>query len=134
RNQHHPLQRDSETLYLAGLDDVWCGKHDLEAALNGIPPGQAVIALVHEPDYADTVANDSRIILQLSGHSHGGQVCTPGGGGIWYPTWGRKYPRGLYAIKNMTLYTNRGVGMVGWQLRFSCRPEITLHKLTNAHG
>lgn len=131
-NQHYPIRRDGQTLYLAGVDDVWCGKHDLAATLNGIPADAAIVALVHEPDYADSVARDPRVILQLSGHSHGGQVCVPCGGGIWYPSWARKYPRGLYTIGDMTLYTNCGVGMVGWQARFACRPEVTLHTLKPA--
>ena len=131
-NQHHPLQRDGQSLYLAGIDDVWCGKHDLAATLNGIPADAAIVALVHEPDYADTVANDPRVLLQLSGHSHGGQVRAPFCGGIWYPPWARKYPSGLYDINGMKLYTNRGVGMVSWQMRFACRPEVTVFTLKPA--
>ncbi len=125
-NQHTTIRRDGQTLYLAGIDDVWCGKQDLAATLRGIPADGAIIALVHEPDFADAVANHPRVLLQLSGHSHGGQVCVPfGGGGVWYPSWARKYPRGLYTIRDLTLYTNRGVGLVSWQLRFACRPEIS---------
>lgn len=131
-NRHHVLQRDGQSLYLVGLDDVWCNKHDLARALTGIPPSAAVVALVHEPDYADTVANDPRVILQFSGHSHGGQVRVPFGGGVWYPPWARKYPCGLYHIRDLTLYTNRGVGMVSWQLRLACRPEVTLFRLLPA--
>ena len=128
-NQHYPIQRDGQTLYLAGIDDVWCDKHDLAAAVRGIPADAAIVALVHEPDYADIVANDPRVLLQLSGHSHGGQVCAPFCRGVWNPPWARKYPRGQYIIRDLTLYTNRGVGLVSWQLRFACRPEVTLHRL-----
>ncbi len=129
-NQHVTLSRGGRTLYLAGLDDVWMGKHDLAAALSGIPANGFVIALVHEPDYADFVANDSRVVLQLSGHAHGGQVRVPFYGHVWCPPWGRKYPGGLFRINDLTLYTNRGVGMVSWQVRFACRPEVTLFTLT----
>jgi predicted MPP superfamily phosphohydrolase len=131
-NEHHLIRRDGQALYLAGVDDVMCGKNDLAAALTGIPADAAVVALVHEPDYADFVAIDPRVLLQLSGHSHGGQVCVPLCGGIWYPPWARKYPSGLYTIRDMTLYTSRGIGMVGWQLRLYCRPEVTLHTLKPA--
>jgi predicted MPP superfamily phosphohydrolase len=129
-NRNVPLKRDGQTLHLAGVDDVWCGKHDLTAALAGIPARSAVIALVHEPDFADTLAGDARVLLQLSGHSHGGQVRVPFCGGIWYPPWARKYPRGLYAIRDLTLYTNRGIGMVSRPIRFACRPEITFLTLS----
>ncbi len=132
-NRSHPLQRDGQTLYLAGVDDVWCGKHDLTRTLAGIPPVAAVVALVHEPDYADVVANDARVILQLSGHSHGGQVRVPFVGGIWYPPWARKYPCGIYHLGDLALYTNRGVGMASWQVRFACRPEVTLVTLKSAN-
>jgi predicted MPP superfamily phosphohydrolase len=131
-NQHQSWRLGSQSLYLAGLDDVMCGKHDLTQALQGIPPDAAVIVLVHEPDYADTVARDSRVLLQLSGHSHGGQVRVPFCGGVWYPPLARKYPMGLYTIDDLTLYTNRGAGIVSWQARFACRPEVTLHTLQPA--
>jgi uncharacterized protein len=125
-NEHLSWQRGGQTLYLAGVDDVWCGKNDLRGALHGIPADAAVVALVHEPDYADIVAQDSRVILQLSGHSHGGQVCLPFYGGLHFPKWAKKYTSGLYQIGDLTLYTNRGIGMVVWPIRFACRPEVTL--------
>lgn len=131
-NRHETLHRGGQSLVLAGVDDVWCSKQDLRAALAGLPASAAVVALVHEPDYADTVARDSRILLQLSGHAHGGQVCVPWYGHVYCPPWGRKYSNGLYEIGDLTLYTNRGVGMVSWQVRFACRPEITRFTLTPA--
>jgi predicted MPP superfamily phosphohydrolase len=131
-NQHETFRRGGQSLYLGGVDDVWCQKQDLRAALAGIPASGAVVALVHEPDYADSVARDSRVLLQLSGHAHGGQLCVPWYGHVYCPPWGRKYSCGLYQIGDLTLYTNRGVGMVSWQVRFACRPEITHFTLTPA--
>jgi uncharacterized protein len=131
-NEHVALQSDGQTLYLAGVDDVWNGKDDFPASLNGIPADSAVITLVHVPDFADVVANDPRVILQLSGHTHGGQVRLPFYGGVYFPTWGRKYTMGLYQIRDLTLYTNRSIGMVGTPVRFICRPEATLFTLQPA--
>jgi uncharacterized protein len=131
-NEHLTWRRGSQTLYLAGVDDVWCGKNDLEFALHGIPADAAVVALVHEPDFADIVARDSRVVLQLSGHSHGGQVCVPYYGGLLFPNWAKKYTSGLYRIGDLALYTNRGIGMVGLPIRFACRPEVTLFTLKPA--
>jgi predicted MPP superfamily phosphohydrolase len=128
-NQHHVIRRGAQALYIAGIDDVWCAKHDLDAALHGIPADGAAIALVHEPDFADTVANDPRVLLQLSGHTHGGQVRVPFCGGLHFPPFGNKYTMGLYQINDMTLYTNRGLGMINRPLRFACRPEVTLFRL-----
>jgi predicted MPP superfamily phosphohydrolase len=73
------------------------------------------------------------VILQLSGHSHGGQICLPFYGALHCPRWGRKYTGGLYQIQDLTLYTNRGIGMVGLPFRFACRPEITHFTLKPAN-
>jgi predicted MPP superfamily phosphohydrolase len=133
-NEHISWSRGSQKLYLAGVDDVWEGKNDLQQTLAGIPADAAIVALVHEPDFADIVARDSRVLLQLSGHSHGGQICLPFYGGLHFPSWGKKYTSGVYHIDNLTLYTNRGIGMVMLPIRFACRPEVTLHRLLPASG
>ncbi len=134
QNRNVPLRRGGQTLYLAGIDDVWVARHDLPAALDDVPMSAKAILLAHEPDYADLAAHDQRVLLQLSGHSHGGQVCLPGYGGIVFPPWARKYSRGCYTVGRMTVYTNRGLGMVSLPLRFACRPEITLLTLRPERG
>jgi uncharacterized protein len=113
-------------IYLAGLDDGWSGQPDLPRALEGAPPDVPVILLMHEPDFADEYAQDGRIALQLSGHSHGGQVRIPLVGAPILPPYGQKYSNGLYHIGTMWLYTNRGIGVIGPPVRFNCRPEITI--------
>ncbi|MBL8093094.1 MAG: metallophosphoesterase, partial [Anaerolineales bacterium] len=120
------LSRGSDRLHLAGVDDIWEGRHDLSAALASIPAQAGVILLAHEPDYADTVAADGRVDLMLSGHSHGGQVRMPFRGAPILPQWGRKYPAGWYTIQGLQLYTNRGLGTSEIAVRFNCPPEITL--------
>jgi predicted MPP superfamily phosphohydrolase len=103
--------------------------HQLTTSL----PGEgAAILLVHEPDFADVAAYNQRIDLQLSGHSHGGQVRIPFYGPLILPALSRTYPKGLYSISNMLLYTNRGLGMLPPQLRFGCRPEIAVMDLVVA--
>jgi uncharacterized protein len=126
RNANTTFERDGAVLHVAGVDDIWENKQDLEAALNGIPQDAAVLMLAHEPDYADTVREDGRVGLQLSGHSHGGQVRLPLIGAPMLPWLGEKYSMGLYDVDGMAVYTNRGVGMVGPYVRFGCPPEITL--------
>ncbi len=118
-------------IYLAGLDDLWSGQADLTAALAQAPANVPTILLVHEPDFADTVAKDGRVSLQLSGHSHGGQVRLPGIGAPILPYLGRKYDQGLYNVNNMWLYTNRGIGLGRIPLRINCPPEITEFTLTS---
>jgi len=71
------------------------GKPNLNAALDGIPNGEAVILLAHNPDYAET-NSDPRVGLVLSGHTHGGQAYVPGCGAAWMPSkYGAKYRSGL---------------------------------------
>jgi uncharacterized protein len=124
-NQHVRIQRGDESLYLAGVDDIWEKQHDLHAALRDIPEAACTILLAHEPDYADEVAADGRVALQLSGHSHGGQVRFPLRGAVALPHLGRKYDIGAYTIGDLQLYVNRGIGMTAVPLRFGCPPEIT---------
>jgi predicted MPP superfamily phosphohydrolase len=119
------LSAGREQLYLAGVDDCWSGAPDLDMALDGVVAGVPVVLLAHEPDFADTFALDGRVALQLSGHSHGGQVRLPGIGALVLPTYGEKYDAGLNKAADMWVYTTRGIGVIGPPVRFNCPPEIT---------
>ena len=130
RNENRLIEFGGTGFWLAGVDDVWEEKHDLEAALLGVGDDLPVILLAHEPDYADEVERTGRVDLQLSGHSHGGQVRLPYFGAIALPYLARKYPYGLYQLGSTTLYTNRGVGLLAPPVRFNCRPEKTLFELS----
>jgi predicted MPP superfamily phosphohydrolase len=129
-NHGVPISAGGGTLYLAGVDDVWAGRPDPKRALEGNGRGHPTLLLAHEPDYADKVSADPRIKLQLSGHTHGGQVRIPMIGALRLPSWGRKYQEGLYRVKDMHVYTTRGIGLVGVPFRVNCPPEITLLTLT----
>jgi predicted MPP superfamily phosphohydrolase len=127
-NEHRWLRVGGTVLWLVGIEDVWSGKPDLEVALDGVPQGAPTVLLAHEPDFADQAAGQN-ITLQLSGHSHGGQVRLPFVGALILPYLARKYPYGLRRVGEMWLYTNRGVGLIAPPVRFLCRPEITLLRL-----
>jgi len=129
KNDVYRLERNGESLYIAGLDDISEGEHRLEEVEAKLPYGANTILLAHEPDYAEQTAITGKFLLQLSGHSHGGQVVIPFVGPPVLPRWGRRYPAGLYQLGNMYLYTNRGVGMTSPFVRFNCRPEITVFTL-----
>ena len=124
-NQGVPITEGSSQLYLAGLDDGWSGQPDLEAALSDAPPKAPVILLYHEPDLADEVSLDGRVSLQLAGHSHGGQVRLPIVGAPLLPYLAWKYDMGLYRLRDLWLYTTRGVGVTNVPVRYNCPPEIT---------
>jgi uncharacterized protein len=124
-NERIAIKRGGEMLHITGIDDVWEHMHNLPKTLDGLPDRAAVIALVHEPDYADQVMGRGQVGLQLSGHSHGGQVRVPGIGALQLPYLSKKYDMGLFNLDGMALYVNRGLGMVRPHVRFNCRPEIT---------
>ena len=132
RNANGALLRSGQRLWIAGVDDVLTHYHDLPRALQGIPEGAATILLAHEPDFADKAAKDARVSLQLSGHSHGGQINLPYLTGLALPRLARKYVRGLHHVGDLWLYTNRGLGTTGLPLRLNSRPEVTLFTLTTA--
>jgi predicted MPP superfamily phosphohydrolase len=124
-NRALPLERGKARIWLAGVDDVLEGRPDLGATLTKIPSGEATILLAHEPDFADEVMF-APIDLHLAGHSHGGQIWVPGIGAPWLPQLARKYPRGLYQLGKLTLYTNLGIGTIRVPVRLNCPPEVTL--------
>ena len=124
KNSCVPIERDGARFWLAGIDDALEGQPDLGAAIKKIPQGEPIILLAHEPDFADEAAL-TPVDLQLSGHSHGGQIWIPGIGAPWLPSLARNYPRGFYKIENMVLYTNIGIGTIRAPIRINCIPEVT---------
>ncbi|MEC5426016.1 metallophosphoesterase [Virgibacillus sp. C22-A2] len=125
KNNHTTIELDSERIVLAGIDDVMLGQPDIEAALDNVNPDLFTILLAHEPDIADTAVNFS-VDVQLSGHSHGGQVRFPFVGHLYTPAYAEKYVQGKYELggEKLTLYVNRGIGTTRLPYRFLCKPEI----------
>lgn len=123
-NQSAPIEANGARFWLGGVNDVLGHTADLDATLQTAPRNEATILLAHEPDYADHVARHS-VDLQLSGHSHGGQVRVPFVRPLYLPDMAKKYVWGLYKIGGLTLYTNPGLGTVGLPVRWNCPPEIT---------
>ena len=128
RNRAMPLEQGGSRIWLCGMDSVMDHKPAINQCLSGVPSQELVILLIHEPDFADKAAQHS-VDLQLSGHSHGGQVWLPGIGAPWLPRLARKYPRGLHRIGSLTLYTNAGLGTIRLPVRWNCPPEVTLFTL-----
>ncbi|HSK88157.1 MAG TPA: metallophosphoesterase [Anaerolineales bacterium] len=123
------LRRGNDNLHLCGVDDVWDGDVRLEDVIARLEDDNVAILLAHEPDYADVSAVTGKFDLQVSGHTQGGQVVIPFLGPPILPYLGQKYHTGLYKVRNMFQYTNRGVGMNRLAVRFNCRPEITIFVL-----
>jgi uncharacterized protein len=130
-NSATPIEANGSRFWLAGVNDVMSQTADLHTALSGVPSDEPTVMLVHEPDFADHVARHA-VDLQLSGHSHGGQVRFPFLPPIYLPHLAKKYYQGLYKIGDLTLYTNRGLGTIVVPVRLNCPPEITWITLRRA--
>jgi uncharacterized protein len=125
-NSVYSIDRDRHKLNIAGVDDVYFQRADLPLTISQLPTTGTNILLAHEPDFVDTAAITNRFGLQLSGHSHGGQIVIP-----FLPRvkaeLAKKYTNGLYKVDRMQLYVSSGVGTTGLpQARLNCRPEIAI--------
>ncbi|MDZ5470594.1 metallophosphoesterase [Bacillus sp. 31A1R] len=126
---------DNERIYIAGIDDAMLGKPNIREIAEKIPENSYKILLSHAPDLADDAVNFG-FQLQLSGHSHGGQIQIPFLGVLVKPPYAEKYYEGFYQIKgkqDLTLYVNRGLGTTRLPFRFLSRPELTVFTLNNGH-
>jgi predicted MPP superfamily phosphohydrolase len=109
---------------LVGVDDLRAVSHGragprLDRALSMVPPGLARILLSHQPQTVERWAG--QIALQLSGHTHGGQI-NPG----FRPAdFVLRYVAGRYSVGGTTLYVNSGFGTVGPPSRVGAPPEVT---------
>jgi len=124
-NQSTRLNLGGERLDLVGTDSIWSGHLDADRAFAGTRP-EHTIALVHEPDPFEELG--ARSILQVSGHTHGGQCRVPLIGyapvGVRY---GRKFIYGDFSqADGGRLFVSRGLGTVGLRVRFACVPEIAV--------
>lgn len=122
------VETDRGALWIVGIDDGLIGVPDLDAAFSKVSSDSAAICLWHEPDRIEESAPYGAF-LQLSGHSHGGQVRLPGIGPIAAPQLGKHYPLGRYAIGDGELYVSSGLGMYRPPIRFNCPPELTIVRL-----
>lgn len=129
------IKINNDTLQIIGLSCSHKPHQDfpmLKNLVNGIKTGFRIL-LHHSPDIAPN-ARDLDIDMQLSGHTHGGQVCFPLIGPIFTGSlYGLAFKSGRYFMNGMTLYITRGLGLEGLsapRVRFLCPPEIVLWEIT----
>ena len=125
KNQGVDIQVGKHALYLAGIDDGWLGSPDIVQTMEAHSVQAPVVLMAHEPDMIDWYAHDTRISLQLSGHTHGGQIQSSSKKPLVRPYLGRKYVQGLHRVNESWVYTSRGIGTTGIPLRKNCAPEVT---------
>lgn len=114
---------------IVGLDDALVDLAKPEE-LDRSKFSRSVITLLHEPDFVDLTPIESG--LQLSGHSHGGQICLPFGIALHTPRGALRYISGFYPDARVPIYVSRGVGMIGPKWRMFCPPEAAILTLRSA--
>ncbi len=129
-NEHVTLERAGARLHVAGVDDPHFHRaDDIDAALAGLPVTEPRILLAHSPEIWREAAA-AGVDLYLCGHTHGGQICLPGG----YPILRNAacppdLVRGPWRWERMQGYTSAGTGSCVIDVRLNCPPEVTLHVL-----
>jgi len=132
-NECATIEHDNARIYLAGIDDAHFYRADnIEKAASAIPTDQLSILLSHTPEIYLQAAHADFDVL-LSGHTHGGQICLPGGIPITLDSvLPRRMGAGAWGYHNMIGYTSVGAGSSVVPVRFNCPPEITLHQLRSS--
>lgn len=129
-NENITLEVNGSKLWVVGLDDAhFYGTHDLDKALIDVPADAAKVLLAHSPELIPQAASLG-FGLYLTGHTHAGQMCLPGGIPILRNArCASKYIAGRWDFNGMNGYTSAGVGCSGVFARFNCPPEIIIHTL-----
>jgi hypothetical protein len=125
-NQAHQLATRAGKLSIAGIDLLQEGGDRLDLVRQAHVPADFSLILCHEPDFADLSAQTGLFDLQLSGHSHAGQIALPRFGRLYLPNYARRYPYGLYDLPGLRLYTTSGLGTTGLELRWNAPAEMAL--------
>lgn len=127
QNAHVEVRRGAGSFQLIGLEDIWGGGCNVQAAFHNTRTDMPGIVLVHNPDAIDVLSQQDWDWM-LCGHTHGGQVRIPLFGAPILPVRHREYDAGLFRFGRRRIYVNRGLGNI-LPVRFNCRPEITLFTL-----
>jgi predicted MPP superfamily phosphohydrolase len=129
-NESVALKRRGAAVYLAGIDDAHFFRADnLHKAAHDIPHDAVSILLSHTPEAWRNAAH-AGFQFMLCGHTHGGQICLPGGIPVMIDAdCPRRYARGAWRYRDLVGYTSVGAGSSIVDVRLNNRPEVTLHVL-----
>jgi predicted MPP superfamily phosphohydrolase len=129
-NENVRIEREGEAMYLAGIDDAhFYRMEDFHRAAHGIPSQAVSILLSHTPE-AYRHAAHAGFDVMVCGHTHGGQICLPGGVAVLTDADSpRALVRGAWRYHDLIGYTSGGTGTCIVDVRLNCPPEITLHRL-----
>ena len=129
-NEWTKLARGREIVHLAGIEDAHSYRmDDVHRIAHELPSQSVSILLSHTPE-AYRRAAKAGFDLMLCGHTHGGQICLPGGIPVLtHADCPRALARGAWSYNGMRGYTSAGAGTSIVDVRLNCPPEITLHRL-----
>jgi len=124
RNEHRVIEHEGARLAIAGVHDWTSGQFghatDVSAALDGKDADVPVVLLAHQPKHIDEAA-DHGVALQLSGHTHGGQIFPFN----YLVGLDQPYVKGLHDHRGTQLYVSSGTGYWGPPMRLAVPAEIT---------
>ena len=131
-NETVKITRGDESIFITGCDDVsyYFTEKSIDE-LNNTPPGFKILA-VHSPELYHHAAK-ANYDFYIAGHTHGGQVCLPGG--IPLLVQGkipRSMVKGMWKHESLVGFTSHGLGTSGLPIRFSCPPEVSLITLVKS--
>jgi len=132
RNQGFEVHLHGDTLYIAGVDDIWHGQMRLDTAMASNMNQHPTLLLAHSPDTVFEALDYPHIVLQLSGHVHGGHVRLPIIGPLARPRYGRHYTHGTHRVDHVWLHVS--LGLSGRQLRLGNAPEVGIITLSHHQG
>ncbi len=131
-NEVTSLSRGDDKIWIAGIDDShFYETHDLQRIDAALPPDACTILLAHSPEIVHELIPD-RFDLVLCGHTHGGQLCLPGGRWLHVPVHKLKaeFINGPWRVGATQGYTSPGTGACGVPARLNCPGELTVHILS----
>lgn len=120
--------KGTDAITLIGLDSQLLGNPDINSAFANVSPASFNIVISHTPDIVTSLAQDA-VDLQVSGHSHGGQVFFPIIGSLYAPEYAIDYNKGKYKVDSILLDVMNGVGTTKIDVRFLADAEVVMYRL-----
>jgi predicted MPP superfamily phosphohydrolase len=132
-NEEHSISRNGDHLHIFGVDDYVTGI-PLPPPPRERTKNSSRLLISHNPDYIPAILQQRNdpFDFAMCGHTHGGQICLPVLGGLLIQIRDNRFMAGLATVDKGSVYTSRGLGVVGLPFRFNCPAEITIFELQRA--
>ena len=127
-NKSVTIERNGAKLPLIGIDEIYRGEPDVNAAFEGVSAFGPCLGITHHPDMVEELGG-RRVDLLLCGHTHGGQIRVPFFGSLVVPSKHEdRYAQGFHRVSGALMYVSRGIGAIP-PVRILCKPEIATFTL-----